>query len=62
MVSVLACFLAAGVSDRVCVYQAAGRGGVTVMGNLHVMMSGLEGARTSVKYQHTTEGTCMVNK
>lgn len=46
----------------VCVHtKQQGRGGVKVMGDLHVMESGPEGAGTGVACQHTTEGTCMVN-
>lgn len=58
----MAFFLSAGVCERVCAHQAAGRGGVRVMGDLHVMESGPEGAGTGVACQHTTEGTCMVNQ
>lgn len=60
--SVVAFCLSAGVCERVCAHQAAGRGGVKVMGDLHVMEWGLEGAGTGVACQHTTEGTCMVNQ
>lgn len=44
----MAFFLLAGVCDCVCAHQAAGHGGVTVMGDLHVMEAGLERACTGV--------------